>query len=40
MDKGRIVGIAPTTEILKDPLITSIYATCKFAIPGLNNRCE
>jgi imidazolonepropionase-like amidohydrolase len=37
MDKGRIVNITPTTEVLKDPLITSIDATRKFAIPGFNN---
>jgi hypothetical protein len=37
MDKGRIVNITPTTEVLKDPLITSIDATGRFAIPGFNN---
>ena len=37
MDKGRIVGITPTTEVSKDPLITAIDATGKFAVPGFNN---
>jgi imidazolonepropionase-like amidohydrolase len=37
MDKGRIVAITPSTEVSKDPLITSIDATYKFAIPGFNN---
>jgi imidazolonepropionase-like amidohydrolase len=36
-EKGRIVNITPTTEVLKDPLITSIDATGRFAIPGFNN---
>jgi hypothetical protein len=37
MDKGRIVNITPTTEVVKDPLVTSIDLTGKFAIPGFNN---
>jgi imidazolonepropionase-like amidohydrolase len=37
MDKGRIVGITPTTQVSKDPLITSIDATGRFAVPGFNN---
>jgi len=37
MDKGSIESITPTTEVLKDPLITSIDATGRFAIPGFNN---
>jgi hypothetical protein len=37
MDKGSIESIKPTTEVLKDPLITSIDATGRFAIPGFNN---
>jgi hypothetical protein len=37
MDKGRIVAITPSTEVSKDPLITSIDATYKFVIPGFNN---
>jgi imidazolonepropionase-like amidohydrolase len=37
MDKGRIVSITPTTEVRRDPLVTSIDATGKFAIPGFNN---
>jgi len=37
MDKGRIVNITRTTEVLKDPLIMSIDATGRFAIPGFNN---
>lgn len=37
MDKGRIVNITPTTQVLKDPLTASIDATGRFAIPGFNN---
>jgi imidazolonepropionase-like amidohydrolase len=37
MDQGRIVNITPTAEVLRDPLITSIDATGKLAIPGFNN---
>lgn len=37
MDKGRIVNITPTKEVLKDPLVNSIDATGRFAIPGFNN---
>jgi len=37
MDQGSIVSIAPTAEVSKDPLVTSIDATGRFAIPGFNN---
>jgi imidazolonepropionase-like amidohydrolase len=37
MDQGRIVNITPTNEVLRDPLVTSIDATGRFAIPGFNN---
>jgi imidazolonepropionase-like amidohydrolase len=37
MDKGRIVGITPTAQVSKDPLITAIDATGRFAVPGFNN---
>jgi imidazolonepropionase-like amidohydrolase len=37
MDRGRIVGISPTSEVPSDPSVKSIDATGKFAIPGFNN---
>jgi imidazolonepropionase-like amidohydrolase len=37
MDHGRIVNIRATAAVLKDPLVTSIDATGRFAIPGFNN---
>src|SRR5271154_923912 len=37
MDRGRIVGITPTSEVSSDPLVTSIDAAGRFAIPGFNN---
>jgi hypothetical protein len=37
MDKGRIVSIAPTAEMANGPLVASIDATGRFAIPGFNN---
>jgi hypothetical protein len=37
MAQGWIVNITPTSEVLKDPLVTSIDATGRFAIPGFNN---
>jgi len=37
MDKGSIVSVTPITEVSKDPLIASIDATGRFAIPGFNN---
>jgi imidazolonepropionase-like amidohydrolase len=36
-DKGSIVSIRPTAEVLRDPLIPSIDATGRFAVPGFNN---
>jgi imidazolonepropionase-like amidohydrolase len=37
MDRGRIVSITPTSEVSGDPLVKSIDATGRFAIPGFNN---
>ena len=37
MDRGRIVSIAPTSEMSSDPSVTSVDATGRFAIPGFNN---
>jgi hypothetical protein len=37
MDKGSIVSITPTIEVLKDSSITLIDATGRFVIPGFNN---
>ena len=37
MDKGRIVNITPTTDVVKDPSVLSIDAAAKFVVPGFNN---
>ena len=37
MDKGSIVSVTQTTELLTDSLITSIDASGRFVIPGFNN---
>ena len=37
MDQGSIVSIAPTAEVSKDPLVTSIDATGRFAIPRVDD---
>jgi cytosine/adenosine deaminase-related metal-dependent hydrolase len=37
MDKGRIVNITPTSDVVKDPSVLSIDAAGKFGVPGFNN---